>query len=63
MPPVAGTAGAAAGTEDALVETVNEFTVLLGLVVLLSGVRLRVLALEEGFDHLVLRVKISHVHH
>lgn len=61
VPPVGGAGGGATGTENALVQTVQLGAVLNGLPDLLVGVLGLLLALEVGFDALVLLVKVIHV--
>ena len=61
MPPVAGASRLTAGAKNALVETIEEFTVLHRLQILLIGVILRRLALKEWLNLFVLGVEVGHV--
>ena len=65
IPPVAGTGGAAASTQNALVQTVQLGSVAHTLEQLLVAVLhvLLVLALEPGLDAPVLLVEVVHVWH
>jgi len=61
VPPVAGAGGAAAGAEDALVETVELVAVLRALKVLLVHVGGPLLLLEPGLDGFVLVVELGEI--
>jgi hypothetical protein len=60
VPPVTGTRGAAASTEDALVEAVEFLAIRRGLAVLLAVGRFGV-ALEIGFDRFILFIEVGEV--
>lgn len=60
VPPVARTRGAAASTEDALVEAVEFLAVCGGLAVLLAVGRFGV-ALEIGFDRFILFIEVGEI--
>ena len=62
VPPVGGTGGGAAGAEDALVQTVQQQTILVRLQILHLVVRVhRRLLLQPRLDRRVLLVEVGHV--
>ena len=63
MPPVGGTGGGAASTENAFVETIEEETIFVGLEILhfVVGVHLGLL-LQPGLDGGVLLVEVGHIY-
>jgi hypothetical protein len=61
MPPVAGASRLAACAQDALVQTVQEFSILNRLCVLHINVLLLRLSLQEWLDLLVLGIEVRHV--
>lgn len=61
IPPVAGAARAAAGTEDALVQAIQFLSVLNGLVVLHLALLAFILLLKKGLNGFVLGIKVTHI--
>lgn len=62
IPPVAGARGGTASAQDALIHAIKLQPILFGLKILLAVGR-RLLRLQPGFNALVLRVELRHVHH
>ena len=63
VPPVRWARSGAASAQDALVQTIQLGSILLGLVHLFAIHLLRVSTLKPGLHALVLSIKVGHVHH